>query len=1039
MSFGRASPAASVAWSQSAAPEAMQFVVPRGAGPGDIVSAQAPSGRIVMVRVPPVAAALPGVTVVATVPAGYDGLGTVNGQVDVWLKGRGIKGRWDDDEAEKKEEDDEEEEEAEEALSEPVPDPEQVPAQPQEGGRLGTYHRPRLGARGQVAGSGRPLLVVRNEIVRKGRTDHYIDPVMPPAGASSPSRLLLASVRLALEDRGWVYAPEEAVELMLYYENPDDGTWFPLTDGAYNNIFCKLDLPRPKLQLRAKKTLPTKVEPVDTKNPPGPKFGGTLGGPGPGDVKRVHVDGRWQRTGRSMLKCETCGKLCSTEYDLESHAAKHLSESHQCPWPSCSYKNNRRGPLKLHWKGHMAQSYRLCADGVGRKGETDLIGHFHTIGVGASEMYTPQLHKIHTELYNAIWLKLKPRSAEEQGIYINQLENALSNARAMAAEVHSELVRGVVNPKVLHAAEEVLRELRGEPSAGPEPAGPNHSGPEMAGGTLPWLLRQFGLARHTRRLQEAGLGLEQLLRLLSDDTLGLLDRLETAGVVQPSEQARVLEALALVEEGGVTAEAVSGLERAKKLLVPTGLTIEGLHQAGLMVPDALTQELASAGITDAGERAQLVEALAHATASGVTADAVATGHPMVPSEPVWELVPVPVSWGASTAADLDANAHAKMVPPSLAVEVGGDTVVIGRGSVAAGIHKMQRHISRRHAEVIATVGRDGQVMLEVTAASSSHKLAVRRAAQGKLARNGEEPEAQGGLHVLIEEEEDNAATGALEASASREQIEALLCEGVTEVQLGCLCDLLSVRGRKGVESKRGAVLSAWDEGFPHYLRLAVDAWLCALRQGNGDDAAAAAAAHPDAKLLQGITAQGRRTAVFNGDTLLQDDLTILNSAPGALLRFEEPVVEVLGQGSREVLEHGDVLALLATPAPASVDQEKQLGATIAGKLNYEYRVVNRNHGRLVPASSAVWGLRPTGKAAALSAKGRGAVLRYSSQREEWDIKATELAKQRGAKLYPSAPHVQTWHGTAMGHEGLRVHDIYVGSDREMDAHQARKF
>ena len=38
MSFGRASPAASVAWSQSAAPEAMQFVVPRGAGPGDIVS-----------------------------------------------------------------------------------------------------------------------------------------------------------------------------------------------------------------------------------------------------------------------------------------------------------------------------------------------------------------------------------------------------------------------------------------------------------------------------------------------------------------------------------------------------------------------------------------------------------------------------------------------------------------------------------------------------------------------------------------------------------------------------------------------------------------------------------------------------------------------------------------------------------------------------------------------------------------------------------------------------------------------------------------
>lgn len=154
--------------------------------------------------------------------------------------------------------------------------------------------RARLGPRSQAAGTGRPLLVVRNEILRKGRRDYYIDPVMPPPGAQSPSDLLLAAVRTALEDRGWVYAPEEAVELMLYYENPGDGTWFPLTDGAYNNIFSKLKLPRPKLQLRAKKTLPTKVQPIDTKNPPGPKDGGTLGGPGPGDVKRVHVDGRWQ-------------------------------------------------------------------------------------------------------------------------------------------------------------------------------------------------------------------------------------------------------------------------------------------------------------------------------------------------------------------------------------------------------------------------------------------------------------------------------------------------------------------------------------------------------------------------------------------------------------------------------------------------------------------------------------------------------------------------------------------------------------------------
>jgi hypothetical protein len=301
MSWGYRSPSPSVAWSKSAAPEDMEVAVPRGAAPGDVVSAQAPSGRVVMVRIPPVAAALPGVKVVASVPAGYDGFSAVNGHVDVWRKGRGMTGRWDDDdEGEKKEEEEEEdeEEEEEEAASEPVPEAEQAPRQQQDGGRLGNFHKPRLGPRSQVAGSGRPLLVVRNEIVRKGRTDHYIDPIMPPPGASSPAALLLATVRSALEDRGWVYAPEEAVELMLYYENPDDGTWFPLTDGAYNNIFCKLDLPRPKLQLRPKKTLPTKVEPMDTQNPPGPKFGGTLGGPGPGDVKRVHVDGRWQRVGQ---------------------------------------------------------------------------------------------------------------------------------------------------------------------------------------------------------------------------------------------------------------------------------------------------------------------------------------------------------------------------------------------------------------------------------------------------------------------------------------------------------------------------------------------------------------------------------------------------------------------------------------------------------------------------------------------------------------------------------------------------------------------
>ena len=53
MSWGYRSPSPSVAWSKSAAPEDMEVVVPRGAAPGDVVSAQAPSGRVVMVRIPP--------------------------------------------------------------------------------------------------------------------------------------------------------------------------------------------------------------------------------------------------------------------------------------------------------------------------------------------------------------------------------------------------------------------------------------------------------------------------------------------------------------------------------------------------------------------------------------------------------------------------------------------------------------------------------------------------------------------------------------------------------------------------------------------------------------------------------------------------------------------------------------------------------------------------------------------------------------------------------------------------------------------------
>ena len=104
---------------------------------------------------------------------------------------------------------------------------------------------------------------------------------------------------------------------------------------------------------------------------------------------------------------------------------------------------------------------------------------------------------------------------------------------------------------------------------------------------------------------------------------------------------------------------------------------------------------------------------------------------------------------------------------------------------------------------------------------------------------------------------------------------------------------------------------------------------------------------------------------------------------------------------------------------------------IKGTLGYEYQVVNLNHGRLVPSSEAVWGLRPSGRKAALAAKGKGAVLRYQTQRKEWDTKAVDLAKQRGGKLYPSAPFVRTWHNTDVRPEGAKpAVDIYSGADRE---------
>ena len=100
---------------------------------------------------------------------------------------------------------------------------------------------------------------------------------------------------------------------------------------------------------------------------------------------------------------------------------------------------------------------------------------------------------------------------------------------------------------------------------------------------------------------------------------------------------------------------------------------------------------------------------------------------MVPSQAEWELRPVPATWGAEDAPEA--------MPASLRVELEAELpLVIGRGDKDAGIVKIHRHISRRHAELVAERGRDDSSVLVVTAASSTHKIAVRRAPRVRLLR-----------------------------------------------------------------------------------------------------------------------------------------------------------------------------------------------------------------------------------------------------------------------------------------------------------------
>ena len=426
--------ARSVAWSRSAVPEEMDLVIKRGTKPGDIVSAQAPSGRVVMIKVPDVVAAQPGVEIVATVPVGYDGASVVNGRVNVWRKGRGMRGRWDDADdggGGKEEDEEEEEEEAEEEAQEAVVE------EAEEGGSAEQRGRRRSRAAiGWARSTSRSACAARSRAPAgrcswcatrscKGKTDHYIDPVLLPPNAASPATQPLAAVR-QLEDRGWVYAPEEAVELMLYYENPDDGSWFPLTDGAYCSP-QQARLATPQAQLRPKKTPPTRSSCCTTTTCPAPDRGLRAARQ---RERQAHGHAGSARTRR----CSSASCAAALQHGVRVREAPGEAPggAAQLPWPGCPYRNTRRGPLKLHWKTHMSQDYRLCADGVGRNTETGLIGHFHTLGIEASGDTRPSCTR-YTPSSTLIWTKHKTRSPEDLNMYIQATENAVGTAKAMAA------------------------------------------------------------------------------------------------------------------------------------------------------------------------------------------------------------------------------------------------------------------------------------------------------------------------------------------------------------------------------------------------------------------------------------------------------------------------------------------------------------------------------------------------------------------------------------------------------------------------------
>jgi hypothetical protein len=745
------SPTLSRALSQAVV-DTVEVRVPRGVGPGDAIQAVSAGGRRVMVVVPggarsewrtPQVVAHPGTKLIASLPPGSTATRVI-GRLDHWQKGRGLKGDlkqgtfwprgWPDpggDEAEEggadEEEAAEEEEEEEEGGAAPADAGSEASGEtaataapggraeawwkaPAPGGRQ--LHMPRLGPTSKIAGTGRPLQVVRNEVVRVGRRDYFIDPVLPPPETPQVTQELLRRIMAAMEAEGWEMTAEERIPLQIYYMDPEDGCWLQLNDRVYREIFIDELGPafvaRPKLMLRAAKTMPTTVRahhddifgPIfgtddqHLADPADPRAGwqfvtckgtkvckncacadvhdGEKGAWRPDENLRsgrqayyYMAGGRWQHRGRRPLQCARCGKECDFDFEMEEHEAWHLRQAHHCPYPDCPYTSKRRGTMKHHWKGHLANSYRLCADGGGwRSAETDLAAEFIP-GDGTSEKYTRELAMVHRMLTTGLFAR------DAAG-----LRNALVQAEEQVANIHVEtesaVVRGVVEPKLMHAARAMVAVLEGKPPP-PKQMAPAASDP------LAWLLRQFGLGRYLGAFKA------------SLSRAGYADRL----AADPALTAEKLDYHQVLTAAGDDKAVRVNLEKLRKL---DGMpAMESGPGAG-----SLRALAARVGIVAPAEQTRLAEMAAHAIASGLTAAVVCGGKQRVRAPPQFKLSPQPATWPPDGRVKL----HLALRPPRL------------RGRMAADVKRPRFLADIRKAVTKAFAAKGGAPVLMESVRSS---------------------------------------------------------------------------------------------------------------------------------------------------------------------------------------------------------------------------------------------------------------------------------------------------------------------------------